>query len=136
MTLLKVRNLQFLIAKNHVALQLLLNGWFAQDLFFEGGPDLVGIRNREIARIKIRYATKSDVGYIFSAGGRQENSFYELAEGSDFLVLICMDKNEPTGFYVFPRNKTPKVKAFLHTTNGPFPKYKEFFGNWKQLQWK
>ncbi len=136
MALLKKRNLDFLIAKNHVSLQLLLNGWFVQDLFFEGGPDLVAIRNHETARIKVRYATKNDVGYVFSAGGQQENSFYELAGGSDFLVLVCMDKNEPTGFYIFPHNKIPKAKAFLHPAKGPFPKYREFFGAWKALQWK
>ncbi len=136
MPLLKNRNQAFLIAKNHVSLKLLLNGWFVQDLFFEGGPDLVAIKNHETARVKVRYATKSDTGYVFSAGGQQKNSFYELAEGTDFLIFVCMDKNEPAGFYVFPHNKTPKTKAFLHPKDGPFPNYREFYGNWKALQWK
>ena len=137
MGLLKERNLVFLIAKNHVSLQMLLNGWFVQDLFFEGGPDLVAIKGHVTARIKIRYATKSDAGYTFSSGGQQNKTFFELAEGSDFFVFVCVGKNrQPTGFYVFPHSKTPKVKAFLHTIGGPFPKYREFYDNWKALEWK
>ncbi|MBI4167834.1 MAG: hypothetical protein HY515_02655 [Candidatus Aenigmarchaeota archaeon] len=132
--LLKGRNLGFLVAKNHASLQLLLNDWFVQDLFFEGGPDLIAIRNHELVKVKVRYATKSDTGYVFSAGGQQKNSFYELAKGSDFLVFVCMDKNEPAGFYIFPYDKTPKTKSFLHPKNGPFPKYKKFYDNWETLQ--
>ena len=60
MVKLKERNLLFLIAKNHVSLQLLLNGWVVQDLFFEGGPDLVAIKKHDVARIKVRYATKNN----------------------------------------------------------------------------
>ena len=135
MAQLKQRSLGFMLAKNHVSLQLLLNGWVVQDLFFEGGPDLIAIKKHAMIRIKVRYATKSDAGYVFSSGGQQNKTFYELSEGTDFLVLVCTKADQPTGFYVFPHDKTPKTKAFLHPTEGPFPKYREFFCN-QALQWK
>ncbi|MBI1971947.1 MAG: hypothetical protein HYS53_01460, partial [Candidatus Aenigmarchaeota archaeon] len=132
----KNRPQTFLIAKAHATLQLLLNGWAVQDVLFEGGPDLVAMRGREMVRVKTRYATKSDTGYVFSSGGRHKKTFFELSDSSDFLILVCINANQPAGFYVFPHDRAPKAKAFLHSENGPFPKYKEFFGNWKPLQWK
>ncbi len=134
---IKQRNHDFMIAKNHVSLQLLMRGWLVQEIFFEGGPDLIAAKKHDLARIKVRYGTGGDNGYVFSAGGLQEKTFFEVCEGSDLLILVCMDDDKTTsGFYVFNRNESPKAKTFLHPANGPFPKYKEFYNNWNALQWK
>src|SRR3989338_8410199 len=117
----KHRNLDFMIAKNHAGLQLLLRGWVVQDLFFEGGPDLIAARKHHMLRVKVRYATKGDAGYVFSSGGLHEKTFFEVCEGSDVIVLVCLggDKNA-AGFYVFARDVSPKAKTFLHPVAGPF----------------
>ncbi len=134
---IKQRNHDFMIAKNHVGLRLLLRGWVVQDLFFEGGPDLMAAKKHDMIRVKVRYATRGDSGHVFSSGGAQEKTFFEVCEGSDVLVLVCLDSDKNAdGFYVFPRDASPKAKAFLHPVSGPFPKYKEFYNNWNALQWK
>ncbi|MBI2085039.1 MAG: hypothetical protein HYT71_00835 [Candidatus Aenigmarchaeota archaeon] len=134
---IKHRNQDFMIAKNHVSLQMLLRGWIIQDLFFEGGPDLIAAKKHDMIRIKVRYATAGDGGHVFSAGGLQEKIFFEVCEGSDLLVLVCMDDDKnASGFYIFNRDESPKAKTFLHPPKGPFPKYRGFYNNWKPLQWK
>jgi len=128
---IKQRTLDFLITKNHVALQMMLNGWAVQDVFIEGGPDLLAIKNEEIIRIKVRYAVRGDGGCVFSSGGFHSKTFFELCTGSDFLVMVCLNENkQPTGFYVFPQRKAPKTKTVFHPEEGPYPKYKGFFGAW------
>lgn len=134
---MKSRNLNFLIAKNHVSLKLLLDGWFVQDSYYEGGPDLVAFKNNALARIKVRYATQGDAGCVFSAGGQQENTFHDLVAGSEYLVLVCFGEGlQPNGFYVFPTGKAPKAKTLFHPASGPFPKYADFYNNWGAIQWK
>ncbi len=131
----KPRNFNFLFAKYAVFIEVLRRGWVPQDLFFEGGPDFVAFKGSELRRFKVRYATPGDAGYVFSAGGEQTRSFYELVEGCDVLVLVCLSgNNEPAGFYVFSGEDAPKTKMFLHPTRGPFPKYAGFYENWAVLE--
>ncbi|MBI4177292.1 MAG: hypothetical protein HY516_02900 [Candidatus Aenigmarchaeota archaeon] len=126
-----------MIAKNHVSLKLLLGGWFVQDLFYEGGPDLVAAGKNTMIRIKVRYATKGDAGYVFSVGGQQESTFHGLVGGCEYLVLVCLDDGlQAAGFYVFPASDAPKAKTLFHPTKGPFPKYAEFYDGWNLVQWK
>ncbi len=128
------RSTRFLFSKYAVFLEVLRRGWVPQDVFFDGGPDFVAFRGRRMRRFKVRYATRGDSGYVFSAGGKQTRDFYELSVGCDVLVLVCLfDNNEPAGFYIFPSADAPKTKMFLHPTKGPFPKYAAFYGGWGVL---
>ncbi|MBI3413303.1 MAG: hypothetical protein HY051_04440 [Candidatus Aenigmarchaeota archaeon] len=134
MNTIKQRNMVFLIAKNHVCLQLLINDWVPYDASVEGGPDVLAVRGEDIIRLKVRYSVLGSGGYVFSSGGRQDKTFYQLSEGNDFLILLCLgERREPAGFYLFPVKKAPKSKTFFHPEAGPYPKYREFFGSWRAL---
>ncbi|MFH0889617.1 MAG: hypothetical protein V1836_00545 [Candidatus Aenigmatarchaeota archaeon] len=125
---IKNRNLGFLLSKYLVFLELLSCGWAPQDLFFDGGPDFIALKGDRLLRFKVRYSTKNNKGFLFAAGGEQAKTFYELAEGCDYLVFVCLLGSEAAGFYVFPRDSTPKAKTFFHPADGPYPKYREFYG--------